>query len=103
MLKEPANRRNSGGLPVDGHLGLAKRRVAAALKVGRFIARHAEVPELVVRLALRDDVEVHPLDVARQIEGPRDLVGRRVERAGVASGAVDRHDDIGRTRSGMAA
>src|SRR5207302_9288770 len=43
-----------GGLPVYGLLGLANRRIAATLEVRRLIARHAEVPELVVRLSRRE-------------------------------------------------
>src|ERR1044072_8127764 len=62
--EEPrVDRRDPGRLPVSGALGFSEARPRATEQQARHVVRHARVPELVARLALRDHVEVGPLDV----------------------------------------
>jgi len=77
------------------------RRVATTLKVGGLVVGYAEVPELVVGLTLRDDVEVNAFHIGGQVECLRDLVGGGVERACVTA-VRSRNDDVGRNRSAVA-
>ena len=95
---EGIDRRDTGGLAVDADLSLAEGGVAAALERAGLVVGHAEVPELIVDLALGNYVEINLLYVAWQIDGLADLVSCGVERGRVAAGA-DTYDDVRRSRS----
>src|SRR6266568_2638041 len=61
------HRRNSRRLSVNRHFRLSECSAAAAQKVVGLIIRHTEIPELVIRLALRDYIEIHAFNIGRQI------------------------------------
>jgi hypothetical protein len=66
-------------LPIDsiwgvGYLGLAKGSIVATLKGSNLIIGHAEIPELIIRLVLRNHVKIDALGIARQAECLRRLI-----------------------------
>src|ERR1700733_5220156 len=68
-------RSDTGRLSVDRDLGLAKGSIAATLKVGSLIIGHTEIPELVIRLALRNHVKIDALGIGREAECLSNLIG----------------------------
>src|SRR5216684_1724676 len=70
---------NSGRLSVDRNLRLAESGRPTAVQQSRKVIRHARVPELIVGLALRIDVDECALDVRWQREAARERACRRVE------------------------
>ena len=69
------HRRHAGRLTVNADLGLAKGSATAALQRPSHVVRDTGIPEFVDALALRDDIKVGMLDVARQIKCGGQLVG----------------------------
>src|SRR5271165_7573632 len=57
------------GLPIHADFRLAERGVAAALQLASDVIGYAGIPKLIVRLALRDDVQVRPFDIGWQGKG----------------------------------
>ncbi len=94
------DRRDAGRLAVDRHLRLAERGPRATEENARHVVRHAGEPELVARLALRDDVEIGRLDVGRQREGRRQHARRRGQQGRAPRSVWKRQDGVGGPRRG---
>jgi len=95
--------RDSGGLAIDGNFSFTEGGVAAAEQFARDIVGHAGVPELVVGLALREDVEIRVLDVRRKCEGAGERAGGGVEGDGASSGpGGERQNCVGGSRRSLA-
>src|SRR5256885_6051703 len=67
-------RSDAGGPAIDGDLCFAETGAATALQGTREVTRHAQVPELVVRLTLGNNVEVDGFDIHGQCEALAQLV-----------------------------
>ena len=88
------DRRNSGRAAVYGDLGFAERRAAVVFQRGLERVGHAQVPELVTSLALRDQIQIRADRVGRKSECLRKHVTGAVQCPRAAGRVRQRQDHV---------